>query len=75
MHYICEAIHVIACECAARGSVCTVTVQRPAQNQSSHLPGEGVEVKAVFAQFTPSHSQDKHAASYTFTHTVCHSLP
>lgn len=49
---------------AAPGSVCSVAVQRPAHSQSSHLPGDRREIEAVFAQLTPSHSQDKHTALY-----------
>ena len=82
MHYICEGIHIIVCECvcvhacvcvcvcAARGSVCRVAVQRPAQSQSSHLPAGRLEIEAVFAQLTPSRGQDKHAALYTYTSAV-----
>lgn len=50
-------------------------MQRPAQSQSSHLPGDRLEIEAVFAQLTLSHGQDKHTALYTYTSTVCHSLP
>lgn len=67
-----KAVDSVACECvwAAPGSVCSVAVQRPAHSQSSHLPGDRREIEAVFAQLTPSHSQDKHTALYTQAHNV-----
>lgn len=43
------------------------------QSQSSHLPADRLELEAVFAQLTPSPSQDKHTALYAYMHTVCHS--
>lgn len=55
---------VSECVWAALGSVCSVAVQRPSHSQSSHLPWDRREIEAVFAQLTPSHSQDKHTALY-----------
>lgn len=80
---IYKAVNSVAWECvwAALGSDCSLAVQRPAHSQSSHLPGDRREIEAVFAQLTPSHSQDKHTVLYTHTHThmltrinICHPL-
>ena len=45
------------------------------ESQSSHLPADRLKIEAVLAQLIPSHSQDKHTALYTYTHTICHSPP
>lgn len=39
------------------------------QSQSRHLPADRLELEAVFAQLTPSPSQDKHTALYAYMHT------
>lgn len=64
---VCVSVHVFS------PRLCGAAVQRPGRSQSSHLPGERLEIEAVFAQLTPLHSQDKHTALYTYTHAVCHS--
>lgn len=72
----CKAVDSVVCECvwAALGSVCSVAVQKPADSQSSHLPGDRREIEAVFAQLTPSHSQDKHTVLYTQAQNIRHLL-